>query len=116
MSDSTPEPSRGTVVIGETRHGKSLFVSSIIRERLASQGAGTETIQWWEPKDRKPQLETTVLLNCADGEIVPGKLTVDSVGREVWRRENWPAMHQDLTELEILTWAEWPHGPYGGSK
>lgn len=35
----------------------------------------TESITWIDPKKEKPDAETTVLLACADGEVIPGYLS-----------------------------------------
>ncbi|WP_309386369.1 hypothetical protein [Cerasicoccus frondis] len=69
-----------------------------------------EVILWIDPAERKPDCDTTVLVQVRDDEVYPGYITADDTGREVWRREFWPSPDFDLTELEVLAWAEWPSG------
>lgn len=68
-----------------------------------------ETIEWFDPKVQKPDMDTTIIISCADGETVPGFLTCEEgTDREVWRREYWPHPMRDLDILDVVAWAEWP--------
>lgn len=107
-STATPEPP--TVGVPPLATGSTL--SAAIRSTVIGRRLASETIEWIDPEKEKPDAETTVLLACTDGEVIPGYITcADGTDIEVWRREYWPEHRRDMQTRDVIAWAEWPAGP-----